>query len=361
MRETVDLEAEEAKALITNLFYTDETVYKILLPLVNEVYIEIEKNKKIRGSEISNLEFYIKGTIGLVLALFKSGHITSLKNKHFPLTDIDAVLLFNVDTPNRNHYENIMKSIFQRICYKYRYFFERNKKLINRFYQIEKEFKPTGNFKSIRKIKLFDSLKYKKKGFQSPWKRDFDDNKHHVKLRINENIEGKDFFLYRLWAPYSVMLNDGRIKKINVELVDISLQKVSNIKKIPSLQIFRDIEKLRRSFFTSPRDADDVPVLRTVEAIRNIYPQKTEEGHIYDLHLEMWHRIRDLEKNYITTLLYNGIILPITSLKYQLIENMMILLNDPNDPKTTKRIKKIRILLSYLFPNKSFKESKLEI
>lgn len=360
MKRDTDPEIEEVKDYITGLFYRDETVYELLFPLIEDLYKEIEKNKQYRGTAVKNLAFYIKGTLGLLLDLYRLGHIPSLKNPHFSLSDIDAVLLFNVNTPEhiRTHLENVLKSIFQRLFYMHRLILENNRSLIRYMRAIGENYKPYAhpNIMNIRKIKRYDSIKYKKKDFVSKWKKPSDDERHNITIRINETIENKDFFLYRLWAPFSAMLKSGRIVKVEIELVDVSLQKIFDVTKIPSDKLFDDIEKVRKAFCAKKNDA--ISIMKTVESIREFYKVAPEDIHVYDLHLEMWHRVKS-GKEYLADVKFKSrrfpnrqYTLPVTTLKYQFVENIIILINDPTDVKTQKRITKIKILLDYLFSKK---------
>lgn len=342
--DAVSTEQLELKIPIIKIIFRHEFIYDFLLPMLDEYNKKIKNNAKIN---YNNINVYISGGTSLIINLeeYKSNFTINefkLYNILFEKSDIDAVIIINIDNENDKIYKDIIRGISHEILYKYKEQLLNNTMFIyyithyvTNFLNKNEEFKTKYNVKNISKRRLSNKIKYENKQYVSKFS-ETDDTYDDIFIRINENFKpGQD--LYRLMLRYDCILNDE--KKVNVwaELIDIAIKEITiNLGEIELTKIHKVIKNIKNIFDENIRvkketTIDDIP--------------KTNEQ--YDISKILWVLAKNNDE-YITKKEYNNLNINVLTIDGYIYENILIILNTPEDPKTEKRMQRLQFILTIL-------------
>ena len=136
---------------------------------------------------------------------------------------------------------------------------------------------------------------------------------------------------------YDCILNDE--KKVNVwaELIDIAIKEITiNLGEIELTKIHKVIKNIKNIFDENIRvkketTIDDIP--------------KTNEQ--YDISKILWVLAKNNDE-YITKKEYNNLNINVLTIDGYIYENILIILNTPEDPKTEKTMQRLQFILTIL-------------
>lgn len=352
--DAISLDNLEIKTYVRKIIFRHEFIYEFILPILDEYNREIEK--KIQSDtnlNYNNLNMYVSGNTSLIINLedykdkFNSEDY-EYYYKLFEKSDIDAMVVINssdINDKNKN-YKNIIRSISQRLLYKYKDILLNNRMFMYyiQYYVIDylnnnDEFINNYDIKSIKKNKLPNQIKYENKEFISKWSV-IDDIPNNLFIRINEGLkfnENETTDLYRIMIPYTCLLNNNNKISIWSELIDISIKEIKinfNENEIDNIHI--KINQIKNIFDDNIRlkketNIDDIP--------------KTNDN--YNVSKIMWFLAHN-NSDYITKKKYNNLYINVLTLKGYIYESILIILNTPDDPKINNRIRRLHFILSIL-------------
>jgi hypothetical protein len=325
------------RSWITNIIFRESSVYTYLLKFVGDYNNEINNINEYRNNK-NLFKFYIKGNMALLLNLIHKGVYESLDDPKiiFEKSDVDTNLYINMNSKNSFKMENIAKSLSQKKMYNFRKNCLTNKLLIdylnndvvNIANNDKSPIKDKYNIKSIQKIKLKDTLMFKKKDFVSRWKHPEDDYAHNITVSFNENIE--DFLLYRLFSPYLFTFNSGKTKIVNAELIDLSIVKIT------------------RNNYINYNNNIDNQLIKDINTVLSTLKILDTDSINYDIKFILWKNITKDESKYLLDIKYFDYKIPICSLYYLLLEYILIVITDPNDFKNQSKLDKIKLIQNIL-------------
>ncbi len=352
--DAISLDNLEIKTFVRNVIFRHEFIYDFILPILDEYNKEIDK--KIQQNDklnYNNLNMYISGNTSLVINLeeyknnFNENEISTYY-KLFEKSDVDANVIINsFDINESKNYKNIIRSITQRLLYKYKDILLKNKMFVYyiQFYIIDylnnnEKFMKTSDIKFIKKKRMPNQIKYENKEFVSKWSV-IDDIPDNIFIRINEGLkfnEEETTDLYRLMVPYLCQLNNNE-NKISIwsELIDISIKEIKmNCDEEYINKIRNKIEQILNIFYENIRLKKETSV--------NDIPKNNES---YNIPKIMWYLSHD-NTEYISKKIYNNLYINVLTLKGYIYESVLIILNTPDDPKINKRIQRTQFILSII-------------
>ncbi len=346
--EAISLDNLKIKTYIRKIIFRHEFIYDFILPILNEYNTEI--NKLISN----NLNMYVTGNTSLIINLddYKDKFTENefeIYYKLFEKSDIDVNVIINLNDLIHNNsiknYKNTIRILTQKLLYKYKHILLNNQMFMYyiRYYIIDylkndDEFMKNNDIKSIRKNKMYNQIKYENKNIKSL----NDDNiLSDIFIRINEELRfNKDEMidLYRIMVPYQCELNNTKnIISIWAELIDITIKEIKINYDINYIKTISDkIEQIINIFNENIRqnkttNIEDIPKTNDTFNITQI----------------MWLLSKD-NTLYIHQKFYNNLYINSLTLKGYIYENILIILNTPNDPKTYNRINRITFILNIL-------------
>lgn len=352
--DAISLDNLEIKTFVRNVIFRHEFIYDFILPILDEYNKEIDKkiqeNNKLN---YNNLNMYISGNTSLVINLeeyknnFNENEILTYY-KLFEKSDVDANVIINpFDINESKNYKNIIRSITQRLLYKYKDILLKNKMFVYyiQFYIIDylnnnENFMKMADIKFIKKNIMPNKIKYENKEFISRWSV-IDDIPDNIFIRINEGLKFNDdetIDLYRLMVPYSCQLNNDR-NQISIwsELIDISIKEIKmNCDDDYINKIKNKIEQILNIFYENIRLKKETSV--------NDIPKNNES---YNIPKIIW-CLSYNNTEYISKKIYNNLYINVLTLKGYIYESVLIILNTPDDPKINKRIQRTQFILSII-------------
>ena len=294
------------------------------------------------------IKIVIVGGSSLILSLYKYIDVFDDEDYQFynslEKSDLDIHIFIKDENDKQS-----CRSISEKVMFKYKeqlltniMFIYYLHTYVTDYLNEKDDFKNENNVKKIRKILVTNNLKYedtekRKNAFDLPINQVKDD----IFIRISENNKYSEtsipIDLYRLLTNYEATLNNEKKLSIWVELIEIELITISHINDNDFNKAIKNIENIIKIIEINilenkNTDVEDIPKTNNFYIINNILFKLIEKN----------------DNQFIHEVDFNDIKVIVLTVKGYLYENILILLNTPDDPKTKNRLKKVQSIIKIL-------------